>query len=78
MTRVPRAGGRGSVEEVIGVDVGGVDDGGLGGGGVHDGAIAESVDEARQAAGVAVNVGLGVIGEDRGGAAATGAASGQR
>ena len=37
------------------------------GGGVQDGAIAERVDEARDAAGVAVDVGLGVIGEDRGG-----------
>ena len=60
----------GSVEEVIGDDVGGVDDFDVVGGGMQDGSIAESVDEARQAAGVAMDVGLGVIGEDRGGAPA--------
>ena len=34
------------------------------GGSVQDGAVAERVDEARQAAGAAVDVGPGVIGED--------------
>ena len=40
---------------------------------MQDGAVAERVDEARDAVGVAVDVGLGVIGEERGG---TPAASG--
>ena len=39
---------------------------------MQDGAITERVDEARQAASVAVDVGLGVIGEDRGGAPTAG------
>ena len=34
---------------------------------MQDGAVAERVDEAWQAAGLAVDVGLGIIGEDRGG-----------
>ena len=34
---------------------------------MQDGAITERVDEPREAAGVAVDVGLGIIGEDRGG-----------
>ena len=63
----------GSVEEVIGDDVGGVDDFDVAGSSVQDGAVAERVDEARDAVGVAVDVGLGVIGEERGG---TSAASG--